>query len=75
MERAAGKAAASQRPRVVLALLLLLAPTCVMLLDGCLRAPIVTFRGGQATTVSVPDQTIALTFSAVSGSCPVWAGC
>ncbi|MEU1051235.1 glycosyltransferase [Streptomyces sp. NPDC005876] len=87
MERAAGRAAALQRPRVVLALLLLLALTCVMLLDGYLRAevggdqrvrtgasssdvpddiidggPILTFRGGQATTVSVPDKTIALTF-------------
>jgi cellulose synthase/poly-beta-1,6-N-acetylglucosamine synthase-like glycosyltransferase/peptidoglycan/xylan/chitin deacetylase (PgdA/CDA1 family) len=87
MERAAGRAAALQRPRVILALLLLLALTCVMLLDGYLRAevggdqrvrtgasssdvpdeiidggPILTFQGGQATTVSVPDKTIALTF-------------
>ncbi|MEU0176933.1 glycosyltransferase [Streptomyces massasporeus] len=95
MERAAGKAAALQRPRVVLALLLLLALVCVMLLDGYLRAevggdqrvrtgasssdvpddvldggPIVTFRGGQATTVSVPDKTIALTFD--DGPNPTW---
>jgi cellulose synthase/poly-beta-1,6-N-acetylglucosamine synthase-like glycosyltransferase/peptidoglycan/xylan/chitin deacetylase (PgdA/CDA1 family) len=85
--RAAGKAAALQKPRVLLAGLLLLALTSVMLLDGYLRAevggdervrdgassskvpddildggPIVTFRGGQATTLSVPDKTIALTF-------------
>ncbi|MER6712053.1 bifunctional polysaccharide deacetylase/glycosyltransferase family 2 protein [Streptomyces sp. NPDC006129] len=95
MERAAGKAAALQRPRVILALLLLLALVCVMLLDGYLRAevggdqrvrtgasssdvpddilnggPIVTFRGGQATTVSVPDKTIALTFD--DGPDPTW---
>ncbi|OXS31854.1 bifunctional polysaccharide deacetylase/glycosyltransferase family 2 protein [Streptomyces sp. XY006] len=95
MERAAGKAAALQRPRVVLALLLLLALVCVMLLDGYLRAevggdqrvrtgasssdvpdeildggPIVTFRGGRATTVSVPDKTIALTFD--DGPDPTW---
>ncbi|MFC8140235.1 bifunctional polysaccharide deacetylase/glycosyltransferase family 2 protein [Streptomyces paradoxus] len=95
MERAAGKAAALQRPRVVLALLLLLALVCVMLLDGYLRAevggdqrvrtgagssdvpddildggPIVTFRGGRATTVSVPDKTIALTFD--DGPNPTW---
>ncbi|MEW1777974.1 bifunctional polysaccharide deacetylase/glycosyltransferase family 2 protein [Streptomyces sp. NPDC086777] len=87
IERAAGRAAALQKPRVILALLLLLALTCVMLLDGYLRAevggdqrvrtgassgkvpdrildggPILTFRGGQATTVSVPAKTIALTF-------------
>jgi cellulose synthase/poly-beta-1,6-N-acetylglucosamine synthase-like glycosyltransferase/peptidoglycan/xylan/chitin deacetylase (PgdA/CDA1 family) len=87
IERAAGKAAALQKPRVILALLLLLALTSIMLLDGYLRAevggdqrvregassskvpdeilnggPIVTFRGGQATTISVPDKTIALTF-------------
>ncbi|MFF7450602.1 MULTISPECIES: glycosyltransferase [unclassified Streptomyces] len=85
--RAAGRAAALQKPRVLLAGLLLLALTSVMLLDGYLRAevggdqrvrdgassskvpdailnggPILTFRGGQATTVSVPDKTIALTF-------------
>ncbi|MET9758657.1 bifunctional polysaccharide deacetylase/glycosyltransferase family 2 protein [Streptomyces sp. NPDC006372] len=95
MERAAGKAAALQRPRVILALLLLLALVCVMLLDGYLRAevggdqrvrtgaaagdvpddvldggPILTFRGGQATTVSVPDKTIALTFD--DGPDPTW---
>ncbi|MFJ2930035.1 bifunctional polysaccharide deacetylase/glycosyltransferase family 2 protein [Streptomyces massasporeus] len=95
MERAAGKAAALQRPRVILALLLLLALVCVMLLDGYLRAevggdqrvrtgasssdvpddvldggPIVTFRGGRATTVSVPDKTIALTFD--DGPNPTW---
>ncbi|MGW0813313.1 bifunctional polysaccharide deacetylase/glycosyltransferase family 2 protein [Streptomyces viridiviolaceus] len=95
MERAAGKAAALQKPRVILALLLLLALTCVMLLDGYLRAevggdqrvrtgasasdvpdevldggPILTFRGGQATTVSVPDKTIALTFD--DGPNPTW---
>lgn len=87
VQRAAGKAAALQKPRVILALLLLLALTCIMLLDGYLRAevggdqrvrsgassnkvpdkildggPIVTFRGGQATTLSVPERTIALTF-------------
>jgi cellulose synthase/poly-beta-1,6-N-acetylglucosamine synthase-like glycosyltransferase/peptidoglycan/xylan/chitin deacetylase (PgdA/CDA1 family) len=87
IERAAGKAAALQKPRVILALLLLLGLTSVMLLDGYLRAevggdqrvregassskvpdkilnggPIVTFRDGQATTISVPDKTIALTF-------------
>ncbi|MFC8514392.1 bifunctional polysaccharide deacetylase/glycosyltransferase family 2 protein [Streptomyces sp. NPDC057257] len=87
MERAAGKAAALQKPRVILALLLLLALTSIMLLDGYLRAevggdqrvrdgassskvpdkilnggPIITYRAGQATTLSVPDKTIALTF-------------
>ncbi|MGW2614113.1 bifunctional polysaccharide deacetylase/glycosyltransferase family 2 protein [Streptomyces sp. NPDC001500] len=95
MERAAGKAAALQKPRVILALLLLLALTSVMLLDGYLRAevggdqrvrtgagsddvpeavldggPILTFRGGRATTVSVPDKTIALTFD--DGPNPTW---
>ncbi|MBQ1093552.1 bifunctional polysaccharide deacetylase/glycosyltransferase family 2 protein [Streptomyces sp. B93] len=95
IERAAGRAAALQRPRVVLALLLLLALTCVMLLDGYLRAevggdqrvrtgasagdvpddvlnggPILTFRGGEATTLSVPDKTIALTFD--DGPDPTW---
>ncbi|MFK0115034.1 bifunctional polysaccharide deacetylase/glycosyltransferase family 2 protein [Streptomyces sp. NPDC090994] len=95
MERAAGRAAALQKPRVILALLLLLALTCVMLLDGYLRAevggdqrvrtgasssdvpddvleggPILSFRGGQATTVSVPDKTIALTFD--DGPNPTW---
>ncbi|MGW0332326.1 bifunctional polysaccharide deacetylase/glycosyltransferase family 2 protein [Streptomyces sp. NPDC003011] len=87
IERAAGRAAALQKPRVILALLLLLALTSVMLLDGYLRAevggdqrvrdgasagkvpdkilnggPIISFRSGQATTISVPDKTIALTF-------------
>ncbi|MGW3458071.1 bifunctional polysaccharide deacetylase/glycosyltransferase family 2 protein [Streptomyces olivaceoviridis] len=95
IERAAGRVAALQRPRVILALLLLLALTCVMLLDGYLRAevggdqrvrsgadssevpdaildggPILTFRGGQATTVSVPAKTIALTFD--DGPDPTW---
>ncbi|MFF3333349.1 bifunctional polysaccharide deacetylase/glycosyltransferase family 2 protein [Streptomyces sp. NPDC002888] len=95
MERAAGKAAALQKPRVILAGLLLLALTSVMLLDGYLRSevggdqrvrtgagssavpddvldggPILTFRGGQATTVSVPDKTIALTFD--DGPNPTW---
>ncbi|WP_328873167.1 glycosyltransferase [Streptomyces sp. NBC_00287] len=95
MERVAGKAAALQKPRVILALLLLLALTSIMLLDGYLRAevggdqrvrsgasssdvpdkvldggPILTFRGGQATTVSVPDKTIALTFD--DGPNPTW---
>ncbi|MFF8591523.1 bifunctional polysaccharide deacetylase/glycosyltransferase family 2 protein [Streptomyces sp. NPDC015220] len=95
IERAAGRAAALQKPRVVLALLLLLALTCVMLLDGYLRAevggdervrteasssqvpervldggPILTFQGGRATTVSVPDRTIALTFD--DGPNPTW---
>ncbi|WP_446034248.1 bifunctional polysaccharide deacetylase/glycosyltransferase family 2 protein [Streptomyces olivaceus] len=93
--RAASRAAALQRPRVLLALLLLLALTCVMLLDGYLRAevggdervrtgasasdvpddvldggPILTFPGGQATTVSVPDKTIVLTFD--DGPDPTW---
>ncbi|MEV8594963.1 bifunctional polysaccharide deacetylase/glycosyltransferase family 2 protein [Streptomyces sp. NPDC052012] len=95
LERAAGRAAALQRPRILLALLLLLALTCVMLLDGYLRAevgddqrvrtgasadavpdeileggPILTFPGGQATTLSVPDKTIALTFD--DGPDPTW---
>ncbi|GHF86677.1 bifunctional polysaccharide deacetylase/glycosyltransferase family 2 protein [Streptomyces griseosporeus] len=95
IERAAGRAAALQKPRVILALLLLLALTSVMLLDGYLRAevggdqrvrtgasadkvpekvldggPILTFRGGQAKTVSVPDKTIALTFD--DGPDPTW---
>ncbi|CAM5425145.1 hypothetical protein SVIOM342S_02910 [Streptomyces violaceorubidus] len=95
IERAAGRAAALQRPRVLLALLLLLALTCVMLLDGYLRAevggdqrvrtgasasdvpddvldggPILSFPGGQATTVSVPDKTIVLTFD--DGPDPTW---
>ncbi|MFD5841128.1 bifunctional polysaccharide deacetylase/glycosyltransferase family 2 protein [Streptomyces chartreusis] len=95
IERVAGKAAALQKPRVILAGLLLLALTSVMLLDGYLRAevggdqrvrtgagsgkvpdkvldggPVLTFRGGQATTVSVPDKTIALTFD--DGPNPTW---
>ncbi|MER6677710.1 bifunctional polysaccharide deacetylase/glycosyltransferase family 2 protein [Streptomyces sp. NPDC000983] len=95
MERVAGRAAALQKPRVILALLLLLALTSIMLLDGYLRAevggdqrvrtgasasdvpddvldggPILTFQGGQATTVSVPDKTIALTFD--DGPNPTW---
>ncbi|WAZ23400.1 glycosyltransferase [Streptomyces cinnabarinus] len=95
IERVAGRAAALQKPRVILALLLLLALTSIMLLDGYLRAevggdqrvrtgagsgdvpdeildggPILTFRGGQATTVSVPDKTIALTFD--DGPNPTW---
>ncbi|MEU6301771.1 bifunctional polysaccharide deacetylase/glycosyltransferase family 2 protein [Streptomyces chartreusis] len=95
IERVAGRAAALQKPRVILAGLLLLALTSVMLLDGYLRAevggdqrvrtgaasgkvpdkvldggPILTFRGGQATTVSVPDKTIALTFD--DGPNPTW---
>ncbi|MFD3925911.1 bifunctional polysaccharide deacetylase/glycosyltransferase family 2 protein [Streptomyces sp. NPDC058614] len=40
MERAASRAAALQKPRVILALLLLLALTSVMLLDGYLRSEI-----------------------------------
>ncbi|MFF3616024.1 bifunctional polysaccharide deacetylase/glycosyltransferase family 2 protein [Streptomyces sp. NPDC002580] len=40
MERAAGKAAALQKPRVILALLLLLGLISVMLLDGYLRSEI-----------------------------------
>ncbi|WP_327409175.1 glycosyltransferase [Streptomyces sp. NBC_01281] len=87
MERAAGRAAAFQKPRVILALLLLLALTSVMLLDGYLRSeigndarvrdgaaydkvpsrildggPLLTFDHGTATTQSVPDRTIVLTF-------------
>ncbi|MGW3018550.1 bifunctional polysaccharide deacetylase/glycosyltransferase family 2 protein [Streptomyces longwoodensis] len=95
IERAAGRAAALQKPRVILAALLLLALTSVLLLDGYLRAevggdqrvrtgasssevpdavldggPILTFRGGRATTVSVPDKTIVLTFD--DGPDPTW---
>ncbi|MET7703703.1 bifunctional polysaccharide deacetylase/glycosyltransferase family 2 protein [Streptomyces sp. NPDC005485] len=40
IERAAGKAAALQKPRVILALLLLLGLTSVMLLDGYLRGEV-----------------------------------
>ncbi|TRO57818.1 bifunctional polysaccharide deacetylase/glycosyltransferase family 2 protein [Streptomyces sp. IB201691-2A2] len=95
MTRAAGKAAALQKPRVILALLLLLALTSVMLLDGYLRAevggdervrsnassskvpdkvldggPILSFRGGEARSQSVPEKTIALTFD--DGPNPTW---
>ncbi|WP_149826038.1 bifunctional polysaccharide deacetylase/glycosyltransferase family 2 protein [Streptomyces tailanensis] len=95
LQRATGKAAALQKPRVILALLLLLGLTSVMLLDGYLRAevggdqrvrtgasssdvpedileggPILTFRGGEAQTQSVPDKTIALTFD--DGPNPTW---
>ncbi|MGW1026646.1 bifunctional polysaccharide deacetylase/glycosyltransferase family 2 protein [Streptomyces sp. NPDC002577] len=95
IERAGRKAAALQKPRVILAALLLLALTSVMLLDGYLRAevggdqrirtgassskvpdkvldggPILTFRNGQAQTVSVPEKTIALTFD--DGPNPTW---
>ncbi|MDQ0951813.1 cellulose synthase/poly-beta-1,6-N-acetylglucosamine synthase-like glycosyltransferase/peptidoglycan/xylan/chitin deacetylase (PgdA/CDA1 family) [Streptomyces phaeochromogenes] len=95
MTRAAGKAAALQKPRVILALLLLLALTSVMLLDGYLRAevggdervrsnassskvpdkvldggPILSFRGGEARSQSVPAKTIALTFD--DGPNPTW---
>ncbi|MGW0708667.1 bifunctional polysaccharide deacetylase/glycosyltransferase family 2 protein [Streptomyces sp. NPDC002643] len=95
LQRATGKAAALQKPRVILAMLLLLGLTCVMLLDGYLRAevggdqrvrtgasssdvpddildggPILTFRGGQAQTQSIPDKTIALTFD--DGPNPTW---
>ena len=95
MTRAAGKAAALQKPRVILALLLLLALTSVMLLDGYLRAevggdervrsnassskvpdkvldggPILSFRGGEAQSQSVPEKTIALTFD--DGPNPTW---
>ncbi|MDQ0776615.1 cellulose synthase/poly-beta-1,6-N-acetylglucosamine synthase-like glycosyltransferase/peptidoglycan/xylan/chitin deacetylase (PgdA/CDA1 family) [Streptomyces aurantiacus] len=60
MTRAAGKAAALQKPRVILALLLLLALTSVMLLDGYLRAEV----GGDervrsnASSSEVPDSVI-----------------
>ncbi|MER6159812.1 bifunctional polysaccharide deacetylase/glycosyltransferase family 2 protein [Streptomyces sp. NPDC001868] len=95
LQRATGKAAVLQKPRVILALLLLLGLTSVMLLDGYLRAevggdqrvrtgassgdvpddildggPILTFRGGEARTQSVPDKTIALTFD--DGPNPTW---
>ncbi|MFJ6704658.1 MULTISPECIES: bifunctional polysaccharide deacetylase/glycosyltransferase family 2 protein [unclassified Streptomyces] len=58
IERAAGRAAALQKPRVILALLLLLALTCVLLLDGYLRAEV----GGDqrvrtgAGSADVPDR-------------------
>ncbi|MFD6285122.1 bifunctional polysaccharide deacetylase/glycosyltransferase family 2 protein [Streptomyces sp. NPDC060205] len=95
MTRAAGKAAALQKPRVILALLLLLALTSVMLLDGYLRSevggdervrsdasssevpdsvidggPILSFRNGEARSLSVPEKTIALTFD--DGPNPTW---
>ncbi|MBQ0848407.1 bifunctional polysaccharide deacetylase/glycosyltransferase family 2 protein [Streptomyces sp. NPDC057621] len=60
MTRAAGKAAALQKPRVILALLLLLALTSVMLLDGYLRSEV----GGDervrsdASSSEVPDSVI-----------------
>ncbi|MFI6661839.1 bifunctional polysaccharide deacetylase/glycosyltransferase family 2 protein [Streptomyces sp. NPDC050523] len=60
MQRAAGRAAALQRPRVILALLLLLGLTSVMLLDGYLRAEV----GGDervrtgASSSKVPDKII-----------------
>ncbi|MEU9183990.1 glycosyltransferase [Streptomyces sp. NPDC048484] len=60
MTRAAGRAAALQKPRVILALLLLLALTSVMLLDGYLRAEV----GGDervrsnASSSKVPDDVI-----------------
>ncbi|MFE2888306.1 bifunctional polysaccharide deacetylase/glycosyltransferase family 2 protein [Streptomyces sp. NPDC059272] len=60
MERAAGKAAALQRPRVILALLLLLGLTCVMLLDGYLRAEVggdERVRDG-ASAGKVPDKVL-----------------
>ncbi len=60
MERAAGKAAALQRPRVILALLLLLGLTCVMLLDGYLRAEVggdQRVRDG-ASAGKVPDKVL-----------------
>ncbi|MFF3488153.1 bifunctional polysaccharide deacetylase/glycosyltransferase family 2 protein [Streptomyces sp. NPDC002701] len=60
MTRAAGRAAALQKPRVVLALLILLALTSVLLLDGYLRAEV----GGDervrsnASSSKVPDKVI-----------------
>ncbi|MFJ8937970.1 bifunctional polysaccharide deacetylase/glycosyltransferase family 2 protein [Streptomyces sp. NPDC102365] len=60
MTRAAGRAAALQKPRVILALLLLLALTSVMLLDGYLRSEV----GGDervrsdAGSSEVPDSVI-----------------
>ncbi|MFI1356807.1 bifunctional polysaccharide deacetylase/glycosyltransferase family 2 protein [Streptomyces sp. NPDC020898] len=60
VQRAAGKAAALQKPRVILAMLLLLALTSVMLLDGYLRAEV----GGDqrvrtgASAGEVPDKII-----------------
>jgi peptidoglycan/xylan/chitin deacetylase (PgdA/CDA1 family) len=60
MARAAGKASALQRPRVILALLLLLGLTCVMLLDGYLRAEVggdERVRDG-ASASKVPDKVL-----------------
>lgn len=60
MQRAAGKAAALQKPRVILALLVLLGLTSVMLLDGYLRAEV----GGDqrvrtgAGSSKVPDKVL-----------------
>ncbi|MFE9686042.1 bifunctional polysaccharide deacetylase/glycosyltransferase family 2 protein [Streptomyces sp. NPDC006285] len=60
MTRAAGRAAALQKPRVILALLILLALTSVLLLDGYLRAEV----GGDervrsnASSSKVPDKVI-----------------
>ncbi|MGW6060393.1 bifunctional polysaccharide deacetylase/glycosyltransferase family 2 protein [Streptomyces sp. NPDC055189] len=60
IERAGRRAAALQKPRVILALLLLLALTSVMLLDGYLRAEIgddSRVRVG-ASSSDVPDKVI-----------------
>ncbi|MET7681254.1 bifunctional polysaccharide deacetylase/glycosyltransferase family 2 protein [Streptomyces sp. NPDC005423] len=60
IERAAGRAAALQKPRVILALLLLLGLTCVMLLDGYLRAEVggdERVRDG-ASASDVPDKVL-----------------
>ncbi|MEV6502061.1 bifunctional polysaccharide deacetylase/glycosyltransferase family 2 protein [Streptomyces prunicolor] len=60
MARARGKASALQRPRVILALLLLLGLTCVMLLDGYLRAEVggdERVRDG-ASASKVPDKVL-----------------
>ncbi|MGY1500240.1 bifunctional polysaccharide deacetylase/glycosyltransferase family 2 protein [Streptomyces sp. QTS52] len=60
VQRTVGKAAALQKPRVILAMLLLLALTSVMLLDGYLRAEV----GGDqrvrtgASSNDVPDKVI-----------------
>ncbi|MFG2873773.1 bifunctional polysaccharide deacetylase/glycosyltransferase family 2 protein [Streptomyces sp. NPDC048337] len=61
MTRAAGKAAALQKPRVILALILLAALTGVMLLDGYLRAEVggdERIRTG-AGSDEVPDEVLA----------------
>ncbi|MET8131993.1 glycosyltransferase [Streptomyces sp. NPDC005251] len=61
MERAAGKAAALQKPRAILALLLLLALISVMLLDGYLRSEIgndARVRDGAAYD-KVPEKILA----------------